>query len=791
MKQTKQNKSVWLKRRKLAIVAGVLLLAMLLVSISFVADFLRIYTYEDPADGTKYYIRDDTGIYALYEKGKKDGDHLPKLDTLRDSFRTLAGTTVQVDPETGETKTVSQVDIPNTDSGEVDYSLTGNVDIAMFTPFSRAEIISIEVFNCQGGYRFHRYDENGEVISSVSGELLFSDFPYLTLNQEGVATLVNATAVPNAAARLLFDEEEKAKYGRQVQIAGSSYWVYPEYGLAEETRVDEEGNEYTYTPDYFILTAEYTDPVTGAKSAQKHKVVVGDSILSQTGYYAQYYSYDSAANTFIPRDAVYVISKNEGSFLKSNAGGLVKQLISYPLNSTTYYRVQNLMLLTRDRSQTSGFNRLFSASYVPMEDRELSSEANRVFKFNDELSALIPSADNILAAMEGIQAPTILDIPVFAPSPADLAEYGLYCEKGLNDEGEMTYGEAPYYRIHFDYTVSTGTEASTADDTIYRNYILISEQQEDGTYYTYSYYECIQGDEDLMEAGVLLLPWICHVSENTLNFLKFDRLHWTESSFVNTDLAYCQKLTLSTGNGLYADFTMDNSETTVVDSISTERLKLTALFGDTTKHAASGLFGIHTKQTNTDGSSFDVYYDIGINTVTAYYANGTTATINEFVYAENALGVQTTCLPKPIADINGHYYYVSADEVVVKNGKDGEVIATYCRYAVANFKYLYSVYQSVSLQGTYTLSDEQEAALTAKAENLLLKVELTEVTKTGAKVTNTYCFYSLEDVGSYRKVYLSINGEGGFYVTRDIVDKFLADVVLFMNDDIVQATWDA
>ena len=81
---------------------------------------------------------------------------------------------------------------------------------------------------------------------------------------------------------------------------------------------------------------------------------------------------------------------------------------------------------------------------------------------------------------------------------------------------------------------------------------------------------------------------------------------------------------------------------------------------------------------------------------------------------------------------------------------------------------------------------DSEAALLADPKNLLLTLELSETNNKGESVTNTYCFYSLYSEGSSRKVYLTVNGEGGFYVLRERVEKFVSDCHLFFDNQVIE-----
>ena len=103
----KKNRAIR-KRRKIAIIAIAVFVAVLSVALVFILDYVKTSTFVDPADGTEYFIRYREKAYALYDTDKKT--KLP-TDEKYKYYVTHAGTLVNVDAVTGEIKNTIYVDL--------------------------------------------------------------------------------------------------------------------------------------------------------------------------------------------------------------------------------------------------------------------------------------------------------------------------------------------------------------------------------------------------------------------------------------------------------------------------------------------------------------------------------------------------------------------------------------------------------------------------------------------------------------------------------------------------------
>ena len=756
----KQNGS--LKRRGLAIIAAILLIAILSATLVGVLKYAKIDRIDDPADGTTYYIRNDTGVYLLYDKEKNimpDGG----VDG-KNYFKTYKGTLIEVKPDTGAAKVIAAIDVP-------DASLNETSTYSSILPYSNVaekQIRSLEIVNSEGSFRLVRYNLDGE--QDDSADLILEGYVHVPFDRDAFARLCNTAGSPFCKK---LENPKKDANG-----------AYTEYGLAPETRVNDEGETYDYVPDYFIMTDT---------SGKQYKMLVGDKLVTGQGYYVQYCPQNEKGE-FIPRDVVYIIGTSAGEAMKNGVEKLVSPILCYPMDSSTYYKVKNLMVLERDESKTAKYDSILpSVSYIPLEERRNTVNGMRVYQYNDELRALIPDADHINFSMNGLFDPEVEEVVAFAPSLEELASYGFYRqvldENGnpvLDEKGNPKYEEAPAFRINFDYPKTVTNDDGTTTKMTVRNYILVApvteeneegEIVETGDYYTYTYYALLDASGNPGEA--IIYPWINHVKAETLSFLTWNRFDWTDEFVFSVDLSYLSKLTMTSYTSNYsASFELDNSMSSAPEGVMTVD-HLTVAASDSNGNAFQTFQGLN-KLHSYGENGMDLYWEITSNGVTVYDKDGNDLRISsDYYYAKNALGIQVFCLSVPLTTSDGTVVTVSPDTVTVtKNGKTTE----YVRYSTTLFQKLYTKLMFVTSGGSYELSEEKEAALVADPSNLVMTFEVVENAGSMTKpnlVNNVYRFYSLQSEGSSRKLYMTVNGVGGFYVLRAQIESFVQYSQLF------------
>jgi hypothetical protein len=82
-----------------------------------------------------------------------------------------------------------------------------------------------------------------------------------------------------------------------------------------------------------------------------------------------------------------------------------------------------------------------------------------------------------------------------------------------------------------------------------------------------------------------------------------------------------------------------------------------------------------------------------------------------------------------------------------------------------------------TLEGSYNLSEEDEAALLADPTKHMLTITMTDIEGT----ETVYKFSTLTS----QKAYITVNGNGGFYVVPSRVKKFISDTQKFFNFELV------
>ena len=89
-----------------------------------------------------------------------------------------------------------------------------------------------------------------------------------------------------------------------------------------------------------------------------------------------------------------------------------------------------------------------------------------------------------------------------------------------------------------------------------------------------------------------------------------------------------------------------------------------------------------------------------------------------------------------------------------------------------------------SIIDDYPLSEEEEAELIGNTENWIVSLTITTKDTDGTIDTNVYSFYRI----SAHKAYITINGQGGFCVKMNRVNKFITDAQKFMNLEPIDPT---
>ena len=758
MSIAEKKKQSLMKRRMAAVIISAVVIAILAVALVFVLDYVNTFTFED-ADGTVYYIREKDDVWGMYDKARNP---VP-TEEEHGYYVTAIGTLVEVDPETGKYTVIAVVD---TEGNEV---VGFNSRILMFPHMEKKNILSLEVHNSHGAYSFVRINEKGEL--DIEGDFIIASSPMAAYDQEKFALLYVGAGYTLSTMKL--QDPIKDANGE-----------FTEYGLAPQTRVrtvDEDGEEletpeeYLYEPAYYIITDG---------SGNRHKVIIGDMLVTGGGYYAQYV--DISGESEVKRDAVYVLDADTGNSLTCPVEDYVTATLTYPMTMTDYFDVENFTIARLKDGvrpgQESSYEKIISFSYIDLIERENTLAQTMPYVFDIELDGYMPGDMAMDACLQNMYTPAYVGVKKLSPTNADLAEYGLYApevgedgEPVTDKDGNPVYTPFAAYTISFEYDVLDENKQKVG--TIHQM-ILISEKNEDGNYYAYTIVSNVTVDENgekKIEPGYTY-DMIIEVEGHTFAFLEWDRYDWIDTSYIGAGIAYVKKITLESP-GYQATFEVDDKYFVMTE----DGVDFNNLFVHATDSTGKKIdsFG---KMTVIDVSGF--IWEITSSEIKVYDSTGTERKMKEGVpyYDYNKLGNQVRCRNGYI-DGADYDVEVKADEIRILSN-DGAVMETIVRYDSSLFRRLYATMIYGTIVGSYELSEEEETALIADPSKHLLTMTITTEDADGTVATTTYSFYYI----SSRKAYITINGNGGFYVQKARVDKYIADAQRFFAYEVIEPT---
>lgn len=497
-KKTRYSRTKVQKKTIIVLAAAIVVLSVVLGVVNYIVN-LKFYT---DSDGTRYRIQNKDGIYVLCD------DDGYTLDMTSDGYYiTDAGNLVEVDSQTGE---ASEYAIVDTEGNE---AVGTSSRILMFPHTAKAAIQSMEVHNEYGTYTFYRDKDNNFQILGHEGILY---------DQELLASLVVSTGYTLSMEKL--KQPLKDENGQ-----------FSEYGLVSEKRIDDEGNEYTYVPAYYILTD---------LSGNKYEVIIGDPIVSGAGYYAQYKG----------REAVYILSNELAKTLLVPIEAMVTPMIVYPMTMTTYFDVDEFTLMRYDHEglEKTGLD-IYKENMTEAEEELLMQYVDVLTSFsyidleerqNTEKSS-IPYVMTSISGLDAYEANS-MNIDTCLQSFYNMAFVGVK-KLGLTDEALKQYGlDYPRYVIYMDFQNI-------------EHYIYISDMTEAGTYYIASE----------------LFDQIVEVNRAYLTFLNWDHFDWVDSTLLQINLAFIESIDINSPS-YKVTFNMDNSASDQSKNVSSDKIVITA-----------------------------------------------------------------------------------------------------------------------------------------------------------------------------------------------------------------------
>ena len=732
-----RKRSSLLRRRKIIIIISVLLVIASGIALYFVNDYVNnVIPYVDTADGTTYYIKSVNGVWKLYDK---NGLLLPTEEAFG-YFVTASGTLVEVKEDTGKYYTRA---VPDISDGE----LTEYEKVLIFKHIESKNIRSIEVHNQKDVYRFYRFNI-AEMKADDKSDFVLSGSPLLTLKKDYLSSLAIATGYPLAVTRV---DEPKTVDG-SIDLA--------EYGLAPEKRTKIEKNEkgeeitveYDYTPTYYILTTT---------NDERFKMIIGDSLINGGGYYAQYIELDGELEK--PRNKIYVLGASIKSSILAEAKTYITPGIAYPVTQNDYYDVTDFSL---KKKADGGYKNIISFSFIPIADRTGTVRGSKPYVFTDERSnSYQPNYDKIDTCLLAFMEPTIVDIAVLSPSQADRAKYGLMKEV-LDKDGNPVLNEnkTKQYVYDSEYTISFKRTAKddAGNKVNFLQTVYISKKNANGNYYSYTTLEFLDNTNMSKITGITF-DMICEVSGDTFNFLSYDEYDWTYPYALETGIKYATNLKVTSPN---------YSATFKIENIKDGDDNTIAIIGSASDGKTANTFGMY-KFTDSQGN----YWTISQTDVTVLAPDGKTKmSATGLVAGTNDIGERVKYLEKPVKDSNGNIIYVKLNEIKIDyaNGTS----KTYVRHHTMIFKKLFQSVNSLAIVDDYAMTEEEKAALIADPTKYIATVSVSN----NEGGTISVDFYSITS----RKAYIVVNGEGGYYVATNAVQKIIDNCHKFFNcEDII------
>lgn len=708
-------------------------LTVLLIAAFIVVDYIVNIVYFEDYDGAKYQIKQKNGIYVMCDSNGDTLDLSVSADTSKNTYIyvTELGTEVKVDPDTGINTVYSVID--TVDGEEVGVSDR----IQMFKQIKQADIDKIEVHNAHGAFTFY-VDKDGDF--QIQGH---EGVPYSQVMFSSLAVSCGYTLSTRKIQDPIKDENG----------------LYTEYGLAPEKRVDENGNEYDYSPYWYRIT-----DING----NSHTVYIGDAVPSNTGYYVK----------LTDRDAVYVMNYSiDGSYLGMYDGQVydtiesvlhvpieefVTPMVTYPMELNNYFDVRAFALwegdkfnsipedITDEELEKLDLDPIVSFTYWDLEERTGTFYANTPY---------------ILAYPEGYVA-NDNSIDTTLQSFYTMSTLGVV-KLGITEEDLKTYNLVePEYVVYFDFQGK------------YEHLIFISAETENGTRY--------------MTSGIYDI--IVEVDRSKLPFLNYTRNDWVNDLYFSMNLAWAKKIEVEYDGKLYT-FELDNS---LSDSMSNPtysedaKKKGTITSDKMTVHAydsEGNTMDAISQLTVVDKKGFT--WTIDHESVKAYNSAGERVNITGGYYAYNARDEKVIVLEGYI-DTADYQIYVTANQIRIQT-HDGVLVKEYMRYGMSNLRKFFSALLYASKQGsvhdgTNGLTEEEVNAILANRANydVRIKVETTYVDPdTKENVVYEYKYYNYSE----RQAMITVNdGDGEFRVLRSFTKKVAEDAGKVISGAPIKAT---
>ena len=810
-----------MRKRTIAIIAAALCIIILGFSLAAVLEYVSIIEYED-VDGIKYYAKKDGDVYRLYAKKAKEP--LALDEKYNQYYITAAGTLVKLDEATGAVKDRILVDKVE----RVDLIESINNRVLIYPKVSAKEMLSLKVYNASGTYGFEKLDEKGA--PSKDGTFVISGSPTTVFDKELLSSLYTDAGYALATRKVdpikrdengaLCSHQKgdascacKNDYSEYGLVAGErTRFVYDEFGAPVEDEVTGEKitETYDHTPTRFVLTSE---DEKGNKVV--HEVILGDALVTGAGYYALYVEPDGTI-----RDRLYVLDNSTGTNMNAPIEDYVTPMMGYPMTMNRYYDVDDFTI--SHRNGEGEYDNVIKFSFVDLSQRENTLAATDPYEFELGLAGYTASDTAINACLYKMYSPSMVGTKKYNPSEADLVEYGFYVDATPEGAETKSYKESADYKISYVYDVYDDKNVPTM--RIHQT-ILISakDYKETTTYYTYTWETRVPLDKDgnpaiptikdgdtdeqkkekietWIKDNTMAYNFIAEVEGYTLDFVEWDQYEWVTPSLIEQNIAFLTNLKVAKYDkgvqSYFAEFGVNNSKSDSSDGVNSNLLFVDAYYTEngntTTKHTTFSNIEIHEAGNihwNVTSNNIEVYSKIDGKKV---YDREIPKELTYYDY--NAIGMQVLCKTTPIRSIVGkdatgqyiyEYVWVYKDYVVVTDTADPNytevnVKASYVRYDTNLFRKYYQTVLYMAIVDSYSVTKEEESAIVT-TENLMYTLDASFKDSDGTVVTKSIKFYEIDD--SARKIYVTVDGNGGFYLYKSKVEKLITDAQKFFANE--------
>lgn len=612
----------------------------------------------------------------------------------------------------------------------VGKELVGNIvtsRILAFPKVEKANMSRIEVHNDHGGFTVVRTYEDTDGDGKKENKYSIEGYPGTTISQEQLASLVVSCGYVLAMDKI------------EAPIADEN-GEYSEYGLAAETRRDADGNEYEYTPSWYRISD---------KNGNEYTVTVGDAIISGAGYYVQYKNPDYPNTPFI-----YIVSSDIAKTVLQPVESMAMPLLVYPVSLSSYFNVRDFSIANSKSDIAVSF------SFVPISERTGTQSTTVPYIFhNEEFKNFRASSSNIDTCLQSFANIVINRVVKLAP----------------DDEALITYGVADpecviYYKFMTEEVKNGGVEI----------FLAVSKMTAAGTYYVYSAFS----------------DMIVEVDRQYMPYVEWLPVDWLDRTAYNFNLACTPEITLLSG-GKTVSFDIDNSDSpqftlTKLTKSSFTRTDSTGnkttyyLIGNSGKYSvaegtvsgsAPAVFSGKSKYLlNDDGKLFLIE---DTSTTALNLGKGTTGTCHLYLagYDKDADNVLYIFVDTDTGVWGRVTRSLSSADVRVTSRVNGE---NPTKVTTSYFRHFFQTILYASVDGECNLTEGEMAALRAKPDSEAQLV-MTIKTEDG---DFTFRFYQYSE----RRSYMTINGEGEFYILSDRVVKIFKDALKIIAGEDVDAT---